>query len=159
MSERFQRAIRKFREVHCRHRRVIERRIADTGVFRSQHMTLMFLARHEGCSQKEIAEAHNISTAAVAVNLQKLEKAGMVERCPDAKDSRRNVITITEKGLSVVRQSREIFASVDERIFAGIPEEEIVRFEQTMEKMLKNLQEMEDELAKTEESGETSGEG
>ena len=143
MNQQIRQTVKIFREVHHRQRRIMMRNLAQTGVFRSQHMTLMYLSEHEGCSQKDIAEAHNISTAAVAVNLQKLEKAGYLERCSDSNDNRRNVITITEKGRAVISHSYDIFEAMDELMFFGLEEEELQQFMQTITKMAENLKEME----------------
>ena len=59
------------------HRRLFENRTAVMGVHRSQHRILMYLAkRNEAPAQKEIAEQFDVSPAAVAVTLKKLEDAG-----------------------------------------------------------------------------------
>lgn len=142
-NEFFRETQRKFREVHRMHCRAVEKRVEETGVFRSQHMTLMFLSNHEGCSQKDIAEAYRISNAAVAVNLKKLEKMGLVERIIDEHDNRCNRISITPKGREVVEQSKRIFAELDEELFSTLTEEEIRAFDYCLEKLRAQLQKME----------------
>jgi len=129
----------KFRQIHFQHRRVMEKNLESTGVFHSQHRVLMYLAGNEGCSQKEMAEAHHISTAAIAVHLKKLEKAGLVERVVDRSDNRRNVITITEKGREIVEKSCRVFSAVDSWMFHNLSEEELEIFVDCLDKMLNNL--------------------
>ncbi len=136
-------AQRKFREVHHLHRRVVEKRVERTGVFRSQHMTLMYLSCHAGCSQKDIAEAHRVSSAAVAVNLKKLEQMGLVERIVDAEDNRCNRITITEKGRRIVEESKTIFQQIDEEMFSLLTDEEMDVFVRCLDKMQSRLEHME----------------
>ena len=118
---------REFREVHHMHRRLVEKRVEQTGVFRSQHMTLMYISSHEGCSQKEIADAYQISGAAVAVNLKKLEKMGLVERVCDTHDS------------------RCIFEMIDNRMFSTLTPDELAVFRRCLDKIRDQLIEMIDE--------------
>ena len=136
---------REFREVHHMHRRLVEKRVEQTGVFRSQHMTLMYISSHEGCSQKEIADAHQVSGAAVAVNLKKLEKMGLVERVCDTHDSRCNRITITPAGADVVCRSRCIFEMIDNRMFSTLTPDELAVFRRCLDKIRDQLIEMIDE--------------
>lgn len=130
-----------FHQVHWLHRRVMEKRLESTGVFHSQHRILMSLARHDGCSQKEIAQLHRISTAAMTVHLKKLEKAGLVKREADGADHRCNVICLTEKGRAVVEQSRTIFDQVDSGMFYGLSEQELETFVSCLGQMAQNLKE------------------
>lgn len=133
----------KFREVHRLHCRVIEKRVEETGVFRSQHMTLMFLSKNEGCSQKDIAEAHHISNAAVAVNLKRLEKAGLIERIIDSADNRCNRISITPAGRAVVEESKLIFTSINEQMYDELSAEEMRVFNTCLDKLRSKLITME----------------
>ena len=110
------------------HRSVLEKRLQETGVYRGQHHLLMCIARNPELSQRELAELQNVSTAAIAVSLKKLEKGGYVARAVDEKDSRSNIIKITEKGLKVVQQSIHIFEETDTILFAGFTEEEKQQF-------------------------------
>ena len=130
---------RLFRAVHWHHKRIMEHHLERTGLSRSQHMTLIYLSNHAGCSQKDIAIAHNISTAAATMNLQRLEKEGMLKRCVDSADNRRNVLSITDKGRAVVEQSHKIFEAVDSLMLVGLSKEERKQFQTVLEKMMQNL--------------------
>lgn len=139
MGEYIDQAQKRFREVHHLHRRVVEKRVERTGVFRSQHMTLMYLDHHAGCSQKDIADAHRISSAAVAVNLKKLEQMGLVERITDASDNRCNRITITPQGSRLVEQSKNIFQQIDSQMFSQLTDEELRIFIRCLDKLMDQL--------------------
>ena len=67
----------------------------------------------EAPSQKELADRLHISPATVAASLKSLEKCGYVSRHADARDSRRNLISITPKGRQSMETSRAVFESVD----------------------------------------------
>ena len=57
----------KFRRADSAFKRTIERRVRDTGVYRSQHRLLMHLACRPNCSQVELASHLEVSPAAIAV--------------------------------------------------------------------------------------------
>ena len=63
------------------HRMIIEGQVHRLGVHRTQHMILMCLSHCEKPpTQSEIAELFQVSNAAVAVSLRKMEQAGLILR-------------------------------------------------------------------------------
>jgi len=133
------RLIRKYIWTTKRHRNIIERRLAATGVYRSQHQILMFLADNPDVSQRELADNQKVSTATMAVSLKKLEKGGYICREVDEKDNRYNQIRITEKGQKVVEESRKIFQEVENAMLAGFSQEERRMMEAFLDRMYENL--------------------
>ena len=74
------------------------RQITEQGLQPTQMPFLIMLHRHDGCSQKEMAEWLHIKPPTVNVSIQRLEKSGIVERKRDEADQRIARIYITEKG-------------------------------------------------------------
>ena len=108
---------------------------------RSQHMVLMYISRSDlSVSQKEIAEAFEISPPAVAMLMKRLEKNGYIVRESSREDNRCNVITLTEKGKQVVEATKKLGEQCNSAAFAGFNEEEIDMFISFMEKVEENLQ-------------------
>lgn len=138
-----QEAEKKFREVHHLHRRVVEKLLEQTGVCRSQHMTLMYLSHHAGCAQTEIAQALQVSNAAVTANLKRLEAVGLIERTVDSQDNRRHQLRITPKGAAVVAQSHEIFDSINHGMFQTLTNAELESFRCCLDKIDAQLRKME----------------
>ena len=88
------------------HHRIVEKRIDGLGVHHSQHRTLMLLSRlGEGVSQRQIAEAMDVSPACVARTLKALESAGLVDKAGGA-DGRCHEITLRPPGRQVVEDSK-----------------------------------------------------
>lgn len=127
-----------FRKADRNIKRTIEKKVEHTGVYRSQHRLLMMLGRHPNCSQSEIAEKMNISPAAVAVSLKKLEKSGHINRRCDENDNRVNAIEITEKGKMTIAVSEEYFREIDSALLKGFREEELELFENFMRRIAQN---------------------
>lgn len=137
-----QKTIHAFISADILHRKVIEQWACDAGMHRSQHRMLMYLTRCEGMpSQKDIAKHFDISPAAVAVTLKKLESDGYIERgkCGERTDSRFNEIKITERGRDAALQSRRYFQHVDNESFKDFSDEELETFISLLERMQENL--------------------
>ena len=120
-------------------RRYVEKQVSQTGVYREQHMMLMWLGCNPGATQAQVAKGRDISPAAATGALQKLEKEGYIERQADEKDCRANHVLVTEKGQQVIDQSKQIFQEIDRAIYEGFSEEELCRMKSYYERILDNL--------------------
>ena len=131
--------------VEAMHRLELLRRIqarslmTDSGLHPGQPRLLEYIREHPGCTQKEAADEMDVTPASAAASLKRLEKAGYVIRRPDEKDARRNQLFLTEEGEEKIRANREMFDALDQKMFAGFSEEEVLRFRLTCEKMFENL--------------------
>ena len=137
-----QRTIHAFISADILHRKTIDAWATDAGMHRSQHRMLLYLTKcNETPSQKDLAKHFDISPAAVAVTLKKLESDGYIERgkCGERTDSRFNEIKITERGRDAVLQSRKYFQHVDCEAFKNFSEEELELFASLLERMQENL--------------------
>lgn len=124
------------------HRCILEMRLKNTGVYRSQHQILMILTEHTNLSQKELAERLYVSTATIAVSVKKLEQGGYITRIMDQNDNRMNKLCLTEQGRHMVEISREYFMSVETRMFHDFSKEELAVMEQFMNRIYNNLSEI-----------------
>lgn len=139
-------AARNLRYINRTKHKVFDKLVGDMGIHHSQHMTLMFIGRHGGInSQKEISEEFEISPAAVAVTLKKMEKSGYIERSSDQQDGRFNRITVTKKGKSIIEQTKVCFDEADRKMFAGFTEEEMQDFVSLLERVKANIIKMDQE--------------
>ena len=122
------------------HRTLLDECAKSIGLHRTAHMILMCLARMDKSpSQKELAEKHDITPAAVTGILKSLECDGYIERHA-GQDTRYNEISITEKGREVVAHSREFFRSVDTALFAGFTDGELEAYISMLTKIQENMQ-------------------
>lgn len=126
------------------HRKLFEKHaVEEFGIHRSQHMMLMYISRNENASQRQIAEAFNVSAAAVAVTLKKLESVGFINRISSKDDSRRNHISISSKGMDVIERTKHIFGAIDRLMFKDFSDDEIETLRALSQKMFDNLVEAE----------------
>lgn len=135
------------------HRKLLEKNLNKSGVFRSQHQLLMYIYCHPSVSQKELAELYNVSTAAVAVSLKKLEKGGYIRRLVDAEDNRINQTVITDSGRNIVENSISFFKRVETGMFAEFSQQEMEQLHGYLSRIHKNIDRM---LKETESEGQNS---
>lgn len=143
-KERFtkkQRAMQKLLYIARRHRRMFDGVRQSTGLGHSAHFLLMRLS-HDGASpsQAELAAAMEISPAAVAVLLKKLEADGFVKRTVGETDSRLNRILLTEKGAAVVKTSHTAFMALDDAVLDGFSDKEIDDLCGFLDRMQENIE-------------------
>ena len=125
------------------HHRVIEKRIDGLGIHHSQHRTLMRLSKMGRTdSQKDIAQALDVSPANVARTLKALSAAGLIEKREGA-DGRCREIGILPAGQQLIDQSNRTFREIDAEMFEGIPNEDVACLARTLYQMYENLSAME----------------
>lgn len=127
-SERQKKAqcvVRKFMWASRLHRNMVEEQVSKTGIHSSQHIMLTLIEGDKDICQKDIAQRLNISSAAVAVTLNKLEAAGLVERSQFFDDARKNHISITDKAAEILKSTRDKFLEIDDRFFEALSAEEL----------------------------------
>lgn len=121
------------------HRTLIDSRVRDIGIHRTQHRILMQLAREGKLpSQKELADRLDITPAAVTGALKKIEQDGYIKRTL-GHDTRFNEIKITEKGRALVALTKELFSKADASMFEGFSDEELDTYISCLEKFQANI--------------------
>ena len=103
---------------------------------------LMHISHNSGINQKDLANQMEISTAAVAVTVKKLEQAGLIKRTSPGNDSRINNLSLTEKGEQIVKDTAEEFSRIDECMLKGITDSERQTLWEILDKLKTNLCEM-----------------
>ena len=127
------------------HHRNIEKRFENTGLHRSQRRMLMHLSRFETMpSQRKIADDFDISPACVARTLKALASEGYITRAGDEDDLRRNNVSITEKGLNTVSETRGIFESIDQAAFEGMSADDLNQLISLLGRVKDNLTRIEE---------------
>lgn len=88
----------------------------EVGIPDSYRMIIMFLSRHEGANQKELAEFANKTTAAINQTVKEMQSNGYIKMETDESDRRYTKLYLTEKGLEKSTLLRERLHKSDEVI-------------------------------------------
>ena len=121
------------------HRYRISKSASRVGLYFGQPRILEYVTENDACTQKDVANAMNITPASAAVTLKRLEKAGFVTRKIDTSDSRKNHLSVTEKGAEALKEFRQICDATDEDMFKGFSDEERETLHNLLTRLHKNL--------------------
>lgn len=108
----------------------------------AQAGAMRVVIRHPGMSQRELADRLHIQRATATVMLQKMEKAGYIDRRPDPEDQRISRIYPTEQAKAMDAENQKAVDAYFARCFTGVAQEEFDAMEAALEKLGKNLREI-----------------
>ena len=125
------------------HRMAINRYVEQNDLQKSQHRLLLVLSHlieeRRSVSQRDLAESLNVTPAAVAVTLKRLEKGGIITKTASEADNRYNELSITEKGEQIVKDSKKAFHSTDMKMFRDFSREEMEQLGDYLDRIAANL--------------------
>jgi MarR family transcriptional regulator for hemolysin len=102
-------------------RLLIDRRLKDLGVSQAGWMTITMAAKaKEPLSQSELAGAVGVEGATMVAMLDRLSKAGLIERVPSATDRRVKRVTVTPAGMDLYLQVKKEANAVRKELLAGV---------------------------------------
>ena len=106
----------------------------------SRQVTLLWLVReHPGLSLRELAAEERISAPALSGHVDRLEKAGLLERVRNESDRRRVGLTLTDEGVALLRRVRARRTTWLADRLRGLDEAEVEAVERAIEPLGKLL--------------------
>lgn len=109
------------------------------GLSPGQPKVLRFLAAHDHCMQKEIAEALDIEPATVSRLLANMEQNGLATRSVPEERRRAESVSITKEGRAAFTQWETFCHTIEEQSLQGFSEEEGQKFLEYQRRMYRNL--------------------
>lgn len=88
------------RTVHA-HRQLMARKMTDHGIPSAQIFCLKEIAHNDGITQRDLAEKLSVSRPTLTVMLQKMERAGLIERRSDSADQRYTRLHVSAQGAAI----------------------------------------------------------
>ncbi|MBQ7533081.1 MAG: MarR family transcriptional regulator [Bacteroidales bacterium] len=109
-----------------------------------QYLVLLVLWEKDSQPVCDIAKKMMLDTNTVTPLLQRMEKAGLINRTKGKEDTRQRIVSLTEKGRAMYEQTKHIpeCLSNDVVLKTG-DEEEILRMIPTLDKLIDGLKKME----------------
>lgn len=100
----------------------------------SRQVTLLWLIRtNPGLSLRQLAAEEGISAPALSGHVDRLEKAGLIERVRDAEDRRRVGLTLTGEGERLLRRVRARRTTWLAEHLRGLADDELAAIEAAIE--------------------------
>lgn len=115
--------------------------LSEVGVYHGQPPLLFTLEKHDGLSQREIADILNIAPSTITVMLKRMERSGIIFKKQDPKDQRISRVYLTEQGNSLCKETKKVTKALAKECFDGFTPEEKEDFKKLLTKMGNNLKE------------------
>jgi MarR family transcriptional regulator, organic hydroperoxide resistance regulator len=109
------------------------------GIYRGQPPVLYVLHEQEGLTQSELAARLEVAPATVTKMLQRLERAGFVQRQTDSEDQRVSRVYLTDAGRAIQGDVVAALSRLAAETFGGFTIEERVVLRRLMIDMRENL--------------------
>jgi DNA-binding MarR family transcriptional regulator len=103
------------------HRQLMFRVFSEQDAHPGQAFCLRILADRDGMSQRDLARALHLSSPTVTAMLQRMEKAGMVERRQDVEDARVTRVQLTAEGRARECELRAVLGAAIGAVLDPLP--------------------------------------
>ena len=117
-----------------------DQRAREVGLTRAQWQAIATIRLHEGATQREIAEALDISSVTIGRILERLEQDGWIERRPDAQDRRAYRLYLKQGAQPILEKLGEIASDEERRTLAGLSGDEQQLLSRLLDRLLGNLE-------------------
>lgn len=126
---------------HQAMRRQLNRRLVERGgmVTGDQLIIIICLSRHDGLSQKLIAEICGKDKTSTTRMIDTMEKHELVRRVPDKVDRRQNMIYLTDKGRQIFENMLPLIEATHVQAQRGVSPEELQVCKRVLKEVLTNL--------------------
>lgn len=112
---------------------------AQTGLGYGQPKLLAYIARHEACTQRDLARYYDLDAAGVCRMLNALEHKGLISSAPDPADRRAKHLRITPDGERLLTIWQNHCDQLEEELLAGFSPTERAQFARYLELAYLNL--------------------
>ena len=126
--------------------RIFEKMLINAGIDEfngAQGRILYVLWQNDNIPIVELSRKTGLAKTTLTSMLDRMETANLIERVYDSRDRRQIRIVLTEYARSLSDKYEEVSEQMVNVYYAGFSEEEILFFEDTLRRVLNNLQEKE----------------
>ena len=111
----------------------------ELGLYRGQYWVLRALWEQDGLTHTELSERARVRPATTSKTTDRMEKAGLVTRKPDADDQRVSHVYLTSAGRAMQEDVDQMWNRLEAEIFAGFTMEERILLRRFLQQMRDNL--------------------
>ena len=113
--------------------------VKQTGLSPAQMHTIEMIGHHQSLRMKELASRMGITTGTLTVMIDRLEKAGLVIRQPNANDRRSFHIVLTDEGRRHFEEHHQLHLALTREITATLTDEEMQQLEHYLGKVMERF--------------------
>ncbi len=126
---------------HLAFKRNLETTLKKYGLHPGNPKFMLYIADHEGCSQKDLAETYYLESCTLSSVLANMEERGFIERKQSEKDKRSYRIYTTPKGRQLLEPIRDQFIKTIEIAISGFSPTETAMLYDLLDRVANNLKE------------------
>ena len=120
-------------------RRAFQQRIEGSALTQAQARALVYVSRHEGVRQVELADLLEVQPITLARLIDQLEQSGLVERRPDPADRRAYQLFLTPDAAPHIAAIEKVAAAIRADALSGIDAQQTAVLLAALRKMRDNL--------------------
>jgi MarR family transcriptional regulator, organic hydroperoxide resistance regulator len=121
------------------HRQRAEEALSQLGLHVSQELIIFVLWQEEGLSQSELAARLRVELPTLTKAVQRMERAGLLIRQDDEKDTRVSRVYLTEQGRALYAPALTMWHDLEARMLQGMTEIEQALLRRLLQQMVSNL--------------------
>ena len=106
----------------------------------AQGRILYVLWQGDGISIKALSDQSGLAITSLTSMLERMEKQGLLRRESDEKDKRKTLLFLTDRAYALREDYEAVSAQMGAVFYEGFSEEEILRFESFLRRVLDNLE-------------------
>lgn len=122
-----------------KHRRM-HQLLDELDLHQGHAFVLRALWSQDGVTQSELTERLNRCPSTITKTVQRMEKGGLVKRCPDESDERVSRVYLTDAGRDVRPAVEEAWSRLDRQIFAGFSPQELASLSGYLTRVCQNIE-------------------
>ncbi len=126
-------------QVHKAHRSRADAAFNKLGIHTGQEMILLQLWIEEGIPQSQLAASMEVEPPTATKMLQRMERAGLIERRQDPGDARISRVYLTERGRALELPVLEVWKQLEVQTVAGLSLTEQALLHRLLMQILTNL--------------------
>ncbi len=126
-------------QVHKAHRQRAEEALNKLGIHTGQEMILLQLWIEEGIPQSQLAASMEVEPPTATKMLQRMERAGLIERRPDPEDARVSRVYLTARGRALEQPVLDVWKQLEAQTVAGLSLTEQTLLHRLLMQVLTNL--------------------
>src|SRR6266581_52322 len=126
-------------QIHKAHRQHAELAFNKLGVHTGQEMILLQLWIEEGIPQSQLAACMGVEPPTATKMLQRMERAGLIERRPDPEDARISRVYLTERGRALEQPVLEVWRQLEAQTVGGLSSTEQALLRRLLMQVAANL--------------------
>ncbi len=126
--------------------RIFERLLSNAGIEAfngAQGRILYVLWQKDGLPIVELSRKTGLAKTTLTGMLDRLESQGLITRCADSADRRQIIIRLAEKAKQLNSDYTRVSQEMNRLFYRGFSNDDIIHFENTLKRILKNLEESE----------------